>query len=86
MREFAFQVAKGGGIEHGHVQSFLLEKSRVVVQAENERSYHIFYQLLKGASAELQQKLALKNCKEYKLLNPQCVDIPGKVWYPQRLP
>lgn len=72
------QVAKGGGIEHGHVQSFLLEKSRVVVQADNERSYHIFYQLLKGASAELRQKLALKKCEEYKLLNPSCIDIPRK--------
>ncbi|CDI78780.1 hypothetical protein EAH_00036960 [Eimeria acervulina] len=46
--------------------------------SENERSYHIFYQLIKGASRELRNKLHLKTCEEYRLLNPQCIDIPKK--------
>ncbi|KAM9847121.1 unconventional myosin-XIX isoform 2-T2 [Aulostomus maculatus] len=34
------------------VQTYLLEKTRVAYQPANERNFHIFYQMLKGASSE----------------------------------
>lgn len=73
------QVAERGGIEYGAVQSFLLEKCRVLTQAEGERSYHIFYQLVRGAPPEMRKRLHLLNLEEYAFINPGCLDVPGVV-------
>eukprot|EP00301_Raphidiophrys_heterophryoidea_P005017 c12143_g1_i1.p1 GENE.c12143_g1_i1~~c12143_g1_i1.p1 ORF type:complete len:1493 (+),score=327.31 c12143_g1_i1:156-4634(+) len=60
------------------VATYLLEKSRVVFQSPGERSYHIFYQLVLGASAEFKEKLKLENVESYHYLNQSgCTAVPG---------
>ncbi|XP_043715577.1 myosin-1-like isoform X2 [Telopea speciosissima] len=67
-----------GKISGAKIQTFLLEKSRVVQCSEGERSYHIFYQLCAGAPPALKEKLNLKNANEYKYLSQSsCFSISG---------
>lgn len=56
-------------IHRACVQKYLLEKSRICSQAYNERSYHVFYYLLAGASPQVRQALHLLKPSDYRYLN-----------------
>ena len=50
------------------IEKYLLEKSRIVSQAPEERNYHVFYYLLSGADAETKAELQLMDIDSYKYL------------------
>ncbi|XP_043935265.1 unconventional myosin-Ie-like [Protopterus annectens] len=66
---FEIQFSRGGEPDGGKISNFLLEKSRVVSQNSGERSFHIYYQLLEGASAEQRENLGVTNPNYYYYLN-----------------
>ncbi|XP_069830766.1 unconventional myosin-VI isoform X5 [Dendropsophus ebraccatus] len=56
----------------GFVSHYLLEKSRICVQGQDERNYHIFYRLCAGAPEEIRQKLFLCSPDNFRYLNRGC--------------
>ncbi|XP_053566435.1 unconventional myosin-VI isoform X5 [Bombina bombina] len=56
----------------GFVSHYLLEKSRICVQGQDERNYHIFYRLCAGASEDIRQKLFLTSPDNFRYLNRGC--------------
>ncbi|XP_046917979.2 LOW QUALITY PROTEIN: myosin-VIIa [Dermatophagoides farinae] len=59
---------KHGVIEGAKIDEYLLEKSRIVNQAIDERNYHIFYCMLAGLSKEDKLKLELQDASKYYYL------------------
>ncbi|CAF5180755.1 unnamed protein product, partial [Rotaria magnacalcarata] len=60
---------KRGAIEGAKIEQYLLEKSRIVSQARDERNYHVFYCMLAGMSKEEKQTLDLTTASDYVYLN-----------------
>ncbi|XP_061425852.1 myosin-16-like isoform X2 [Lethenteron reissneri] len=58
--------AVSGKLSGADIETYLLEKSRVISQQPAERGYHIFYQLLSGKVPNLLEEVGLvNNPKEY---------------------
>lgn len=53
------EFTRNGAIAGAFIDWYLLEKSRVVRINGNERNYHVFYQLLKGASSRIKKEFML---------------------------
>ncbi|XP_063058011.1 myosin-10 isoform X2 [Engraulis encrasicolus] len=67
-----------GYIVGANIETYLLEKSRAIRQAKDERTFHIFYQLLSGAGEHLKSDLLLEGYNSYRFLNNGNVTIPGQ--------
>ncbi len=69
----------------GHINNYLLEKSRVIAQQAGDNNFHAFYQLIKGAPQGTLDKLYLsKDFNSYRYLKGSGgggakVQLPQKV-------
>ncbi|XP_038576094.1 unconventional myosin-Ib isoform X3 [Micropterus salmoides] len=72
--EFDFKGDPLGGV----ISNYLLEKSRVVKQPRGERNFHVFYQLLSGASDDTLKKLKLnRDLSKYNYLSLDSAAVNG---------
>ncbi|KAM9112900.1 LOW QUALITY PROTEIN: myosin-10-like [Pangshura tecta] len=71
-----FDVA--GYIVGANIETYLLEKSRAIRQAKDERTFHIFYQLLVGAGENTKAELLLEPFNQYRFLSNGFLPIPGQ--------
>ncbi|XP_030055928.1 unconventional myosin-VIIa isoform X3 [Microcaecilia unicolor] len=70
---------KRGAIEGAKIEQYLLEKSRVCRQAQDERNYHVFYCMLKGMTPEQKKKLSLRKATDYNYLTMgKCTTCDGR--------
>ncbi|XP_077574335.1 myosin-9-like [Stigmatopora nigra] len=67
-----------GYIVGANIETYLLEKSRAIRQAQEERTFHIFYYMLTGAGDKLRSELCLEDYSKYRFLSNGNVTIPGQ--------
>ncbi|CAD6193083.1 unnamed protein product [Caenorhabditis auriculariae] len=66
-----------GYISGANIEFYLLEKSRVLRQAPDERSFHIFYQILRGTSEKEKADYLLESIDKYRFLVNGGVTLPN---------
>ncbi|KFV61545.1 Myosin-11 [Dryobates pubescens] len=67
-----------GYIVGANIETYLLEKSRAIRQAKDERTFHIFYYLIAGASEQMRNDLLLEGFNNYTFLSHGYVPIPSQ--------
>ncbi|XP_051776097.1 myosin-10 isoform X3 [Erpetoichthys calabaricus] len=67
-----------GYIVGANIETYLLEKSRAIRQAKDERTFHMFYQLLAGAGDAMKGDLLLEGFDQYRFLSNGFVPVPGQ--------
>uniref|UniRef100_A0A8C4XTH6 Myosin heavy chain 11 n=1 Tax=Falco tinnunculus TaxID=100819 RepID=A0A8C4XTH6_FALTI len=67
-----------GYIVGANIETYLLEKSRAIRQAKDERTFHIFYYLIAGASEQMRNDLLLEGFGNYTFLSNGHVPIPAQ--------
>ncbi|XP_030554886.1 myosin heavy chain, muscle isoform X31 [Drosophila novamexicana] len=67
-----------GKLAGADIETYLLEKARVISQQSLERSYHIFYQIMSGAVAGVKEICGLTdNIYDYHIVSQGKVTVPS---------
>ncbi|KAL4692546.1 hypothetical protein H8959_016356, partial [Pygathrix nigripes] len=66
-----------GYIVGANIETYLLEKSRAIRQARDERTFHIFYYMIAGAKEKMKNDLLLEGFNNYTFLSNGFVPIPA---------
>ena len=64
-------VYHNGSLAGARIRKYLLEKSRVVHQADGEFNFHALYYIVAGCNAELRSSLELGNISDYRYFSSE---------------
>jgi myosin protein heavy chain len=67
-----------GYISGANIETYLLEKSRAVRQAADERAFHIFYEMVNCTAADARKEILIEDIKNYKYLTYGNVPCAGQ--------
>ncbi|XP_053327788.1 myosin-11 isoform X2 [Spea bombifrons] len=67
-----------GYIVGANIETYLLEKSRAIRQAKDERTFHIFYYMIAGSKPAWREELLLEGFGNYTFLSHGYVPVPGQ--------
>ena len=86
MKEIVNPIINFSGVITGaKITEYLLEKSRIVTQAADERNYHVFYELLRGLRTEEKERYGLTAAENYFYLNQVYIIIIAAFIYKDRI-